>query len=191
MLVFVDADVVLADDAVAATVDADATARRLQFVSPYPRQLAGSWLERLVQPLLWWSWLTFLPLRRRRTLDAGRRWPRRTGSCSPSTRRPTATAGGHAAVRDAVVEDMALARALVRSGAHGGFVDGSAIATLPDVRRRSRARRRLCEVGCGARSDRRPAPSRWRRCFSSLAVVPWVLVGFHALGVAGRRRQAR
>src|SRR5207248_1587724 len=62
VLVFVDADVVLAPDAVAGAVSLMRN-DGLAFVSPYPRQLAGSWLERLVQPLLQWSWLAFLPLR--------------------------------------------------------------------------------------------------------------------------------
>ena len=35
----------------------------LDLVSPWPRQLAGSAAERLVQPLQQWLWATFLPLR--------------------------------------------------------------------------------------------------------------------------------
>ncbi|MDQ1748386.1 MAG: hypothetical protein QOD07_2649, partial [Frankiaceae bacterium] len=62
VLVFVDADVVVAPDGVARAVSLLRSAR-LQFVAPYPRQLAGSALERLVQPLLQWSWLTTLPVR--------------------------------------------------------------------------------------------------------------------------------
>src|SRR5207302_961922 len=62
VLVFVDADVELAPDGVARAVTLMRSAG-LQFVSPYPRQLTGSLLERLVQPLLQWSWLAFLPLR--------------------------------------------------------------------------------------------------------------------------------
>jgi hypothetical protein len=126
VLVFVDADVVLSADAIAGTV---CVMRRngLQFVSPYPRQLTGSWLERLVQPLLWWSWLTFLPLRvaersSRPSLAAA------NGQLLAVDAAAYRDAGGHAAVRADVVEDVALARALVSVGAHGGFVDGSAIA---------------------------------------------------------------
>ena len=57
MLVFVDADVVLAPHAVAASVALLRWAG-LDLVSPYPRQLAVTPAERLVQPLLQWSWLT-------------------------------------------------------------------------------------------------------------------------------------
>jgi hypothetical protein len=61
VLVFVDADVVLAPHAVAATA-ALLEQTGLDLVSPYPRQEAPG-ATRLVQPLLQWSWLSFLPLR--------------------------------------------------------------------------------------------------------------------------------
>ena len=127
VLVFIDADVVLSADAVAGAV-ALLRERDLSFVSPYPRQLADSWLERLVQPLLQWSWLTFLPLRvaehsRRPSLAAA------NGQFFVIDTAAYWRAGGHEAVRDDVIEDIALARALVRAGGRGGFVDGSGIAT--------------------------------------------------------------
>jgi glycosyltransferase involved in cell wall biosynthesis len=62
VLVFVDADVTVRPDALARTVGLLRSAS-LDLVSPYPRQLAGSAAERLVQPLLQWSWLALLPLR--------------------------------------------------------------------------------------------------------------------------------
>ena len=127
VLVFVDADVVLAPDAVASAVT---LLRRtgLAFVSPYPRQLTGSLLERLVQPLLQWSWLTFLPLR---LAEHGAR-PSLAAANGQFLVVDTETyrrAGGHGVVRGEVVEDMALARALVRAGGRGTFVDGSSLAT--------------------------------------------------------------
>ena len=123
-LVFVDADVVLAPHAVAATV---ALLDELDLVSPYPRQQADG-AARLVQPLLQWSWLTFLPLR------AAERSPRPSLSAANgqllAVRRSTYDrAGGHAAVRDQVVEDVALLRAVKRAGGTGGVVDGTALAT--------------------------------------------------------------
>jgi hypothetical protein len=54
--------VVLRPGAVAATV-ALLDEHDLDLVCPCPRQLAVTAAERLVQPLLQWSWLTFLPLR--------------------------------------------------------------------------------------------------------------------------------
>lgn len=127
VLVFVDADVVLGTDAVARAVRL-LRAANLQFVSPYPRQLAGSMLERLVQPLLQWSWLAFLPLRlaersRRPSLAAA------NGQFLLVDRAAYDASGGHARVAGDVLDDMALARVLRASGARGGFADGAGIAT--------------------------------------------------------------
>ncbi len=123
-LVFVDADVVLAPRAIAATVGMLA---ELDLVSPYPRQDTPG-ATRLVQPLLQWSWLTFLPLR------VAERSPRPSLSAANgqllAVRRDVYDrAGGHAAVRAEVVEDVALLRAVKRVGGTGGVVDGTALAT--------------------------------------------------------------
>jgi GT2 family glycosyltransferase len=125
VLVFVDADVRLDPDAVGSAV-ALLERHRLDFVSPYPRQVAGSRAERLVQPLLPWSWLTFLPLRLAEHL------PRPSlavanGQFLVVRREAYRRAGGH--VPDAVLDDIALARALRRNGARGGIVDGTALAS--------------------------------------------------------------
>ncbi|MFC6020448.1 glycosyltransferase [Plantactinospora solaniradicis] len=127
VLVFVDADVRLAPYAVAAAVATlrDASAALL---SPYPRIVAGSVGERLVQPLLQWLWLTFLPLAamersRRPSLAAA------GGQFLVVDRAGYQRAGGHAAVRDRVLEDIELARAVKRSGGRIGLADGSRIAS--------------------------------------------------------------
>jgi Glycosyltransferase like family 2 len=123
VLVFVDADVVLAADAVAAAVALARTAA-VTLLSPYPR-ITGA--GRLVQPLLQWSWLTFLPLR------AVERSPRASlaaagGQWLVVDRAGYARAGGHAAVAAEVLEDVALARAVKRSGGRIALADGSALA---------------------------------------------------------------
>ena len=126
VLVFVDADVVLRPGALSATVGL-LERTGLDLVSPYPRQEAPG-ATRLVQPLLQWSWLTFLPLR----------WAERSGRASLSAangqllavrRGAYDRAGGHGAVRGEVVEDVALLRALKRTGGTGGVVDGTDLAT--------------------------------------------------------------
>jgi hypothetical protein len=124
VLVFVDADVRLEPHAVSSAV-AVLERHGLDFVSPYPRQLAGSPAERLVQPLLSWSWLTFLPLR------IAEQSPRPSlavanGQFLVVRRDVYRRAGGH--VPDAVLDDIALARVLRRCGARGGIVDGTALA---------------------------------------------------------------
>jgi hypothetical protein len=124
VLVFVDADVVLAENAVASAV---ALLRRadLTLLSPYPK-ITGA--GRLVQPLLQWSWLTFLPLR------AMERSPRPSlaaagGQWLVADRAGYHHAGGHAAVRADVLEDIGLARAVKRAGGRIALADGSRFAT--------------------------------------------------------------
>jgi hypothetical protein len=81
-----------------------------------------------VQPLLQWSWLTTLPLRlaersSRPSLTAA------SGQFVVVRRDALERAGGFAAVRTAVLDDIALVRAIKASGGRGGVVDGTALAT--------------------------------------------------------------
>jgi GT2 family glycosyltransferase len=127
VLVFVDADVVLSEDAIAATVAA-LRGSGLDLLCPYPRQAAVSLAERLVQPLLQWSWLTTLPLRRaesspRPTLSAA------NGQLLAVDTSAYRRAGGHATVRAEMLEDIALLRAVKRSGGQGTVADGTHVAT--------------------------------------------------------------
>ncbi len=127
VLVLVDADVVVAGHALAATVD-QLRGTGLDLVSPYPRQLAVTPAERLVQPLLQWSWLTTLPLRvaersRRPSLGAA------NGQLLAVDAAAYRRAGGHAAVRGEVLDDIALLRAVKAAGGHGGVTDGTHLAT--------------------------------------------------------------
>lgn len=126
-LVFVDADVLLAPDAVNASVRL-LRAEDLALLAPYPRQVARSWLERLVQPLVAWSPLALLPLG----------WQRRSSRPSLSAANGQLlvldaaayrAAGGHAAVRDRVVEDVALMTTMRRMGFRAWTIDGSGLAT--------------------------------------------------------------
>jgi hypothetical protein len=125
ILVFVDADVVLGPDAVAAAATALAG---FDLLTPYPRIVATGAGQRLVQPLLQWSWLAFLPLRAmersaRPSLAAA-------GGQFLVVRRPAYTAaGGHAAVREEILEDVELARAVKRAGGRIALADGSPVAT--------------------------------------------------------------
>ena len=127
VLVFVDADVVLAPHAIAATV-AQLRETGLDLVSPYPRQVTVTPAERLVQPLLQWSWLTTLPLR----LAEGSSRPSTAaanGQLMAVDRAAYRRAGGHAAVRGQVLDDLALLRALKATGGRGGVTDGTSLAT--------------------------------------------------------------
>lgn len=125
VLVFVDADVHVAPHGLAATVDLLRTSG-LDLVSPHPRQIAGTPAERLVQPLLAWSWLSTLPL------TVAERSPRPTltaanGQLLAVDARAYRAAGGHPA--GAVLDDLALLRALKAAGYRGVVADGTGVAS--------------------------------------------------------------
>ncbi len=126
VLVSIDADVRLSNDAINKAVTAMNDAR-LDFVSPYPRQIAKTFAERLIQPLLQWSWLTTVPLR----------FAERSGQKSMAVangqffvvRRLALTSiGGYQSVKHAVIDDVFLARELVKNGSSGTVINGSDIA---------------------------------------------------------------
>lgn len=126
VLAFVDADVCLAPSGLAATVALLADGE-LDLVCPYPRQLAEGAGPRLVQPLLQWSWLAFLPLR---LAESGARPSLVAANGQLLACRAAAyrVVGGHGAVRDRVLEDIDLARAFTRAGYRTAVADGTAVA---------------------------------------------------------------
>jgi hypothetical protein len=126
ILVFIDATVRLAPQAIAASV-AVLRDTGLDLVSPHPRQVTESLPERLVQPLLQWSWLTTLPLHRSERLP----WPSLSATNGQLLVMDAETyrrCGGHTASRDTVLDDRELLRAVKRSGGRGGVVDGTGLA---------------------------------------------------------------
>ena len=127
LLVFLDADVTLAPDAIARLRGMMAESGA-DLLCPYPRQVTHGMLGRLVQPLLQWSWLTTLPLdvaerSRRPTTAAG------NGQLLAVVAHSYRRAGGHAAVKGEVLEDVALVRALKAIGGRAGMADGTDLAT--------------------------------------------------------------
>ena len=126
-LVFLDADVRLHPYAIASAIT---RMNRFgwDFISPYPRQIAGSFLEKLIQPLLQWSWLASVPLR------LAEKFPNRSmtianGQFFIVKRSAYEEAGGHAAIPGEVLDDLELARLLISKGFKGGVADGSAVAS--------------------------------------------------------------
>ena len=114
VIVFVDADVRLEPGAVAAAV------RMLRrrgdgLLCPWPEQRAGSAVERLVQPLLAWSWMSTLPVPVANALPL----PSMAVACGQFMafdRAAYRAIGGHSCVAGSATEDLDLARALRRRG---------------------------------------------------------------------------
>lgn len=194
VLVFVDADVVLAPRAVAAAVR---LLDGFDLVSPYPRLVARSLGERLVQPLLPWSWLTFLPLR---AMERGRRpsLAAAGGQFLVLSRQGYGRAGGHAAVRDSVLEDVDLARAVKRSGGRIALADGSTLAEC----RMYASWRDLADGYTKSLWAAFGSPAGAAGVLALLALVylvpvlalpvrPWPALAGYLLGVLGRAASAR
>jgi chlorobactene glucosyltransferase len=122
LLLFTDADTrhhpLALREAVAAL-----QAEGADLLSALPRQEAGSWAERLLVPILSWSILSFLPLAlaRRVRLPA---LSAAVGQFLLFRREAYEGIGGHAAVRDDAVDDLALARRAVAAGLTVRLADG-------------------------------------------------------------------
>ena len=125
-LVSIDADVRLAPNAIARSV-ATLKSTSLDFISPYPRQIALSFGERMIQPLLQWSWLSTVPLRFAEK-SSQPSMAIANGQFFVVRRMAIEKIGGYKAVKNAVIDDVFLARELIRHGFHGTVINGASIA---------------------------------------------------------------
>ncbi len=126
-LVFLDADVRLAPDALAAAVT-ELRRTGAHLVSPWPRQDAESAVERLIQPLLCWSWFASLPV----AVAARNTRPSMVVACGQFLVFDAAAyyrLGGHVAVADSFTEDLDIARALRRRGERTAVAAGQHLAS--------------------------------------------------------------
>lgn len=123
---FVDADVRLEPDALErmfGLVDA----HRADVLTALPAQLMGGWFERAVVPLLHLTYVSWLPLllvpwtRSTRFLAAN-------GQVLFVRREAYRRLGGFAAVKDAIVDDMAFCAQAKRAGQRVLFADGRRLA---------------------------------------------------------------
>ncbi len=123
-ILFTDADVrhqpAMLRQAVAAAQATDAG-----LLSVFPRQVTGSWAERLAVPLMQcWAVYDILPLPlafSRRTSSA---FAAANGQFMLFTTQAYEACGGHTVVRGNVLEDVALARAIKHAGHRAILADG-------------------------------------------------------------------
>jgi cellulose synthase/poly-beta-1,6-N-acetylglucosamine synthase-like glycosyltransferase len=125
-IISIDADVSFSTTALADSV-ATIKALNLDFISAYPRQIAKRWGERLIQPLLQWSWMSTLFLR------GAEKYPFQStvvcnGQFLVMKYSSLISSGGFASVSSYVLDDIELGRAFVRAGFKGAVIDGSEIA---------------------------------------------------------------
>jgi len=126
-LVFADADVRLNTHAVAGSITA---MKRWgwDYCSPYPKQIAKSLLELLIQPLLQWSWLASVPLAIAERVKAPS-MVIANGQFFIVKRDAYQKIGGHESIKGEVLDDLELARALAKAGYVGGVAEGSTVAS--------------------------------------------------------------
>ena len=127
VLVFVDADVRFRPHAIAASIQM-LRDQSLDLLSPYPQMIAETWLERIVQPLVVWSWMSLLPL------DAVETKPYASlaaanGQFIAADARAYRVSGGHRGVAANVIEDVGLLRLMKRHGFKGAPANGAYIAS--------------------------------------------------------------
>jgi hypothetical protein len=124
-LVFVDADVRLSDYAVANSMS---KMGNWDFISPYPRQLTSGFVQKIFQPLLQWSWLSSVPLLIAQKYSI-KSMAVANGQFLIIKRDAYFKSGAHAGIKTEVLDDLMLARNLLKQGYKGGVAEASNIAT--------------------------------------------------------------
>jgi glycosyltransferase involved in cell wall biosynthesis len=127
IIISIDADVRLVPDAISKAVTLLKKAQ-LDFLSPYPKQLADSWSERLIQPLLQWSWMSTVILRVAEKSSLASTVVA-NGQFFVVRKAALDQVSGYESVRNKVLDDVVLARSLVKNGSHGCVANGATIAS--------------------------------------------------------------
>ena len=128
LMVFVDADVRLAPDALLRMAGHMQRHPEQDLASGFPRQVTVTWAEQLLLPLIHFLLLGYLPMAAMRrqsspALGAG------CGQLFIARREAYRRAGGHAAIQASLHDGVMLPRAFRRAGSMTGLFDASALAS--------------------------------------------------------------
>ncbi|MGI3777291.1 MAG: glycosyltransferase [Janthinobacterium lividum] len=127
LMVFVDADVRLAPDALS-RMAGFMQRNAVGMASGFPRQVTLTWSEKLLLPLIHFLLLGFLPMAAMRRSPA----PGFGAGCGQlviARRDDYARAGGHGAIRASLHDGITLPRAFRRAGSMTGLFDASGFAS--------------------------------------------------------------
>ncbi len=128
LMVFLDADVRLAPDALARMAGFMARHRSVGLASGFPHEITRGWSEILLIPLIHFVLLGFLPLGfARRSASPG--FGAGCGQLFIARRAAYERAGGHAAIRTSRHDGLTLPRAFRRAGILTGLFDATDLAS--------------------------------------------------------------
>ncbi len=168
LFLFIDADVILSPDAVAKMV-AYQKSNRIDLLSGFPHQLTGSFLEKLVLPLIHWLLLCYLPivgmrLTRYSCFGAG------CGQLFLTTRKAYEATAGHASICSSLHDGIALPRVYRRHGQKADLFDATPLA-------RCRMYSSAASMWMGLAKNAHEGIGSFR------AIIPWsiLLLGGHLL----------
>jgi hypothetical protein len=170
-LVFIDADVRLAPDALA-RLAAYQDAHDAALLSAFPRQITGTWLEKWLIPIMHFILLGFLPIARMRQSRL-KAYAAGCGQLFVTKRGDYETAGTHQAIRGSRHDGLKLPAAYRAAGLATDIVDGTPIASCRMYRSAAEVVRGLLKNASeGIASPRLIVP------FSTIllggSLVPWV-----------------
>lgn len=182
ILLFTDADVRWEPDALAALL-AEMLRTRADLLTVWPTQVTRTWPERLVVPLMGFVIIGYLPVLTVHHIP----WPvfaAAMGQCLAFRRDAYDRIGGHAAVRGALVEDMAFAYAIKRARLNLRAADGAGLISARMYRGWPEVRDGFAKNILGGHGD-----SLLFLAFStlfhwSLFLFPWVWLFFDPLPAA-------
>ncbi len=126
-LVFIDADVRLATDALSRLLSYQDQSG-VALLSAFPQQETGTWLEKWIIPLMHFILLGFLPMRRMRT-SVDPAYAAGCGQLFLTHQSDYQAAGTHAAIRASRHDGVKLPRAYRAAGLSTDVVDGTTLAT--------------------------------------------------------------
>jgi hypothetical protein len=170
---FLDADVRLEPDALA-RMELFLEKSGAALVSGFPRQETGTFLEKLLIPLIHWLLLCWLPLWGMRHF----RWSAFGAGCGQffmTTREAYEKVGGHAAVKSSLHDGLTLPRAYRKAGFFTDICDATNLATC-------RMYRSASAVWKGLAKNAREGMASWGQIgFWTVVllcgqVVPWLVI---------------
>lgn len=125
---FLDADVLLAPDAVARCA-AQLRTSRIALLSGFPRQITVGWMERLLLPLIHFVLLSFLPMGKMRR-STGTAYAAGCGQFFLTEREAYFASGGHAGIRETRHDGLKLPMLFRRHGFRTDILDLTELAEV-------------------------------------------------------------